>query len=438
MLAPDATGVDRAPLSWPAWPMSSPSIESAVVRVLRSGRWAISGMNVGYESEERAFSRKFASFVGAVAAVPTSNGSSALVAALEACGIRYGDEVLVPGLAWVACASAVIRVGAVPVFVDIDPEHYAMDPTAAEALVGPRTAAVMVTHLSSSVADLDAFGALCARHGLAMIEDCSQAHGAMWRGARLGTFGQAGAFSFQSSKLLTAGEGGVVVTCDSQLARLLQQLRADGREWMSAKAAHGFPDLTAGFGRQGHNFCMTEMQAAILSCGLDELDAQNEVRLQRVRHLEEQLRHIEGVRVIRRRNDSRVDRQTFWHLPIQVDSAAFGGSGAEAVRSALSRLAGIFLEPVGAPMPRHPLYRPHLYARFPTEHIDRLCAERTALPLAARLSETCFSLPHHALLADARTLDQFVERFAAVQAAMRRGTGVLEYLTRTTREFHGN
>lgn len=430
MPAYEETVVNGVPLAWPAWPMSSPSIESAVLRVLRSGRWAISGMNAGYESEERVFARKFASFLGVAAAVPTSNGSSALVTALEACGIRYGDEVLVPGLAWVACASAVIRVGAVPVFVDIDPEHYAMDPTAAESLVGPNTAAVMVTHLSSSLADLDAFGTLCARHGLAMIEDCSQAHGAMWRGARVGSFGQTAAFSFQSSKLLTAGEGGAVVTCDPQLARPLQQLRADGREWTSAKTIHGFPDLTAGFGSQGHNFCMTEMQAAILSCALDDLDAQNDVRSERVRHLEAQLKHIEGVRVIRRRNDGRVGRQTFWHLPIQVDAAAFGVSDAEAVRSALSRLAGIFLEPVGAPMPLHPLYRPYLYKRFPVEHVNRLRAVRAELPLSARLSQTCFTIPHHALLADEQTLDQFVERFAAVQTAMRRGADELERLTR--------
>lgn len=403
-----------SPLHWPTWPMSTHGIETAVTRVLRSGRWAISGMNAGRPSEEQAFATKFASFLGVAAAVPTANGSSALVSVLEACGVGYGDEVLVPGLAWVACATAVVRVGAVPIFVDIDPECYAMDPVVAESLVGPRTAAILVTHLSSSIADLDAFEAICKRHGLVMVEDCSQAHGAMWRGQRVGSFGRASAFSFQSSKLLTAGEGGAAVSRDPQLAEELQQLRADGRQW-APRAIAGFPDLSPGTGRQGHNYCMTEMQAAILSCALDDLDAQNKLRELRVRYLEERLADVEGIRVLRRRGDPRVDRETFWHLPFEVSSEVLRGTTAEAVRSSLSIVAGLFLEPVGAPMPEHVLYRPQLYNRFPPEHVRRLVSTSYHLPVAQSLSRQCFTMPHHALLADEVVLDQFVDRLGAVQ-----------------------
>jgi dTDP-4-amino-4,6-dideoxygalactose transaminase len=294
-----------------------------------------------------------------------------------------------------------------------------MDPVAADSLVSPHTTAVLVTHLSSSIADLDSFSVICERRQLAMIEDCSQAHGAVWRGQRVGSFGRTAAFSFQSSKLMTAGEGGVAVTREPELAEHLQQLRADGRQWKQGRSLRGFPDLSPGVGRQGHNHCMTEMQAAILSCALDELDAQNDLRRLRVRYLESRLEDLEGVRTLRRRNDPRVDRDTFWHLPIQIDAEAFGGASAEGVRARLSELAGIFLEPVGSPIPRHPLYRPNLYKRFSADHVATLTRPRGDLSRAERVSETCFTVPHHALLADENTIDQFVERLSALQHTLR-------------------
>ncbi|GAB08599.1 aminotransferase [Gordonia araii NBRC 100433] len=417
---PETIAPQLPPLAWGTWPFTTPEIDAAVRRVLHSGRWAISGMKGQAPSEEKRFAAEFADYLGVGAVAPTANGSSALVAALSACGVSYGDEVLVPGLAWVACASAVVRVGAVPVFVDIDPETFAMDPRAAAALIGPRVTAVLVTHLSSSIADLDEFEQLCERHGIVMIEDCSQAHGAVWRGRRVGAHGRAAAFSFQSSKLLTSGEGGAAVTRDPSLSDGLQQLRADGRVWSDEGVDEGFPDLVPGRGWQGHNHCLTEIQAAILRVALPMLDAQNEVRVQRVEHLESALDEVEGVRTVRRRDDPRVDRETFWHLPIQIDADAFGGASAEVVRSELSRLVGLFLEPVGAPMPQHRLYRPGLYRRFPAEHVERLVQPAGDLRGAEHLAATCFTLPHHALLVDPSVLDRFVERLSLLQTALRR------------------
>ena len=415
---------DCESLVWPTWPASSAKIESEVLQILRSGRWAISGVSRATGSRERIFAEQFADFLGVASATPTASGSSALVVALEAAGIGYGDEVLVPGLAWVACASAVVRVGAIPIFVDIDPVDFAMDPVAAASLVGPNTVGILVTHLSSSVADLDAFTGLCERQGLLMVEDCSQAHGAMWRGRRVGSFGVTAAFSFQSSKLLTAGEGGAAVTRSPELARAMDQIRADGREWALQPEGPGFPDLTAGADRQGHNYCMTEMQAAILSCGLEELDAQNSMRGERIKYLEAMLESIDGVRTVRRRNDERVDIETFWHLPVQIDPEEFGDTPVEQVRSELSHAVELFLEPLGQPMPLHPLYRPHMYHRFPSAHIDRLTKARYELRGAQVLSDTCFTIPHHAFLADERTLEQLAERMSALQHHLRRNNSV--------------
>lgn len=402
-------------IEWPTWPASSARIEDAVIDVLRSGRWAISGMRQRGDCQERIFGREFASFVGVKHGVPTTNGSAALTCALAALDVGYEDEVLVPGLAWVACASAVARLGAVPVFVDLDVDTYAMDPAQAEQLIGPKTAAIMVVHLSSSVADLDRFQALASRHGLPILEDCSQAHGAVWRGRRIGSFGSLAAFSFQSSKLLTSGEGGIVVTDDPSLAAAAQQARADGRQWSDSTPEAGFPDLTDVGGVQGHNHCMTEIQAAILSASLPSLDAQNLIREQAVTRLEAGFGSLEGVRIVRRRDDPRVDRPTFWHLPVQISTEAFGGASAEHVRQALSKRTGLYLEPVGAPIPQSPIYNPQLYRRFPVEHCRRLTSMVPDLPRSRMLADTCFTIPHHALLADTQSLDGLVEEIASVQ-----------------------
>jgi len=421
--ARDGTNQSTSPahdgIDWPAWPMTSAAIEAAALRVLRSGRWAISGTSNGSESEELLFARKWAEFLGVRFAVPTANGSSALVACLEAAGVSYGDEVLVPGLAWVACASAVARVGAIPIFVDLDAETYAMDPDVAESLVTDRTRAVLLTHLSSSIGDVDAFSDLCARRGLVLLEDCSQAHGAMWRGKRVGSFGEFAAFSFQSSKLLTAGEGGAAVTGSPNNYLALQEVRCDGRRWSDEPTRAPFPDLVPGSRRQGHNFCMTELQAAILTESLALLDEQNCTRIVRVELLEALLSEVSGVMTVRRRNDPRVDIPTFWHLPIQIDPDEFGGADVEQVRSMLSHESALYLEPVGAPMSEHPLYRPTLYRRFPSDHVRRLETSRVALPVAESLSKSCFTMPHHAFLAKEHSLERFVERLRNVQTKLR-------------------
>ncbi len=402
------------------WPASTPEIEEAVVRVLRSGRWAISGMSTGHGSEERKFGRAFARYIGVEHGIPTASGSSAIVAALTALGIGVGDEVLVPGVVWVACASAVARLGATPILVDLTVDDFAMDPAHASALTGPRTAAILMVHLSSSIADVDELTLLAERHHLVLLEDCSQAHGAVWRGRRVGTFGRAAAFSFQSSKLLTAGEGGIVVTDDDSLADAAQQARADGRRWNNGRVREGFPDLVVGGTTQGHNHCMTEMQAAILTASLPALDEQNAARIEMVTYLEQQLSPIEGVQTVRRRDDPRVDRPTFWHLPVRIDPEAFGGHHVEHVREAVSFAAGLFLEPVGAPLNRNPLYNPQLYRRFTVDHRLELLASGTHLPVCELLARTCLTIPHHALLGGPVLIDRLVEAFVAVQQRARR------------------
>lgn len=410
----------RFAMDWPQWPQTNPGVEAAALRVLRSGRWAISGMSSGTRSEEAVFGDAFARYHDVGHGIPVSHGSAALMVALEALGVGYGDEVLVPGVVWVACASAVARVGGIPIFVDIDEDTFCMSVAAAEAAITPRTAAILLVHLYSSIADLDAFPALAERHGLALLEDCAQAHGAMWRKRRVGTYGAAGTFSFQNSKLLTAGEGGIVITDDPAVADAAQQLRSDGRRWSLQASVPGFPDLDEVGTRQGHNHCMTEFQAALLREGLTVLDAQNQLRLERVEHFERQLMACEGVTVVRRR-DSRATLPTFYHLPILIQRDAFAGAPIHCVSRAIGAEVGLFLEPVDAPLESHALYQPALYGRFAPERrrvLAAACAS-SALPTATQLSSTCFTIPHHAFLAPAAHLDALVEAIIWVSAHSR-------------------
>ncbi|MBV8397849.1 MAG: DegT/DnrJ/EryC1/StrS family aminotransferase [Acetobacteraceae bacterium] len=238
-------------------------IDQAVARVLGSG-WYILG------AEGRAFEQEFAAWLGAPYAVGCANGTDALALALRGLGIGVGSAVATVSHTAVATVAAIEMAGAVPVLIDIDPAHYTMNPVELAAVLEhppaglPPIRAVIPVHLYGQAADLPAISAVCSRHGAAMIEDCSQAHGAMLGGRRLGTFGEAACFSLYPTKNLGAlGDGGIIVTADPILAERLAALRQYG--WRQ----HYVSDLV------GVNSRLDEIQAAILRVRLHQLDANN-------------------------------------------------------------------------------------------------------------------------------------------------------------------
>ena len=160
------------------------------------------------------FERDFAAFHGAKHGIAVTNGTHALEVVIAALGIESGDEVIVPDSTFVATASAVLFAGAMPVMVDIGEETQCIDPDLVEEAVTPRTRAILAVHMGGHPADLDRLAAIAAKHNLALVEDCAHAHASEWRGRRVGNYGIAGTFSFQQSKLMTAGEGGIIITND--------------------------------------------------------------------------------------------------------------------------------------------------------------------------------------------------------------------------------
>jgi dTDP-4-amino-4,6-dideoxygalactose transaminase len=240
-----------------------PEIEAALGRVLDSAQFVLG-------DEVAAFEREFAAYCGGGEAIAVNSGTSALHLALLAAGVGPGDEVITVPFTFVATVSAIVYAGATPRFVDIDPVHFTMDPGALEAAITPRTRAVVPVHLYGQPADMEPLLAIARRHGLAVIEDAAQAHGAEYRGRRCGSMGDIAAFSFYPGKNLGAyGEGGAVVTRNPRYAATMRMLRDWGQEQKYEHRLKGF------------NYRMDGFQGAILRVKLRYLEGWTEARRSR-------------------------------------------------------------------------------------------------------------------------------------------------------------
>lgn len=254
------TPVRSAP--WPAWPPPLDAAQRALVtEVLESGRWGATQGGSAVTDLTAAFARRS----GVPYGVGVGNATLGLFAALRGLGVGRGDEVIVPAYTFVASATAVLLAGATPVIADVDPVDLHLSPEAVEAALTGATAAIMPVHLAGSPADMDPLNALAARHGLVVVEDAAQAHGATYKDRPIGGLGDAGVYSFQASKAMTAGEGGLIVCRDEAAYEAIWSVcnlgRKQGGQW------YGHPTI-------GWNLRLTEIQAALLLPWLDRLDTE--------------------------------------------------------------------------------------------------------------------------------------------------------------------
>jgi dTDP-4-amino-4,6-dideoxygalactose transaminase len=238
---------------------------AAVAEVIASG-WVSQGPRV------QAFEAAFAARVGAPAAVATTNCTTALQLALYVAGVRPGDEVIVPSLSFIATANAVWHIGATPVFADVEPRTYNLDPVATERAITSRTAAIMPVHQLGLPADMDSFLRLAERYGLALVEDAACAVGARYEDRPVGSIAPLTCFSLHPRKVITTGEGGMIAVLDEEVAERLRRLRQHGMD-LSDLARHGARDIVfEGYPERGWNARMTDMQAALGLCQLEVLD----------------------------------------------------------------------------------------------------------------------------------------------------------------------
>lgn len=274
------------------WPFYSDEEVSAAVSVLHSGK-----VNYWTGNQGQQFEQEFARFCGTRHAIAVANGSVALELALFALGVGPGDEVIVPSRSFIASASCALVRGAVPVFADVDPVSQNLTVEAIREVWSPRAKAVIAVHLAGWPCDMDGIMEFARQHSLFVIEDCAQAHGAMYHGQRVGSLGHVAAFSFCQDKIIsTGGEGGMVVTNDAMLWERMWSYKDHGREYSlsRAPAASGFRWIHNTFGT---NFRLTELQSAIGRIQLRAIDQQLDTRRRNAASLTQHFSRIPGLRL---------------------------------------------------------------------------------------------------------------------------------------------
>jgi dTDP-4-amino-4,6-dideoxygalactose transaminase len=314
------------------------------------------------------FETSFAKYLGVRHCVGVNNGTSALHLALLACGVGRGDEVITTPHSWISTTWAISYVGARPVFVDIEPTTYTLNPDLVERAITPRTKALLPVHLYGQAAELAPLIRLSEKHGLTLIEDAAQAHGAFYRGQRVGSLGKAGCFSFYPGKNLGAlGEGGAVVTNDDQLAERVRWLRDHAQQ-----KRHYHVEV-------GYNMRMEGVQGAVLNVKLQHLDGWNAARARHARHYRELLAGVAGLvpPVVSQSN------RHVWHLFVVL----VRGKDREAVRKALAERGVATGVHYPTPIPFQPAYA----------HLGYKPGD---FPVTEAVMGSCLSLPMYAELTD--------------------------------------
>ncbi len=385
---------------FPSWPQYDERERQALIGVLESGAWWRTPGTYTLQ-----FERDFAAYHGAKHGIAVTNGTAALEVALTALDIGLGDEVIIPDFTFVATASAVLFTGALPVPVDVTTDTYCLDPDLVEGAITERTKAIIAVHLGGHPADLDRLSEIARRHNLRLVEDSSHAHGSEWQGRRVGAIGDIGTFSFQQSKLMTAGEGGIIVTNDDALERLARSVHDCGRmpgEWFYSHFIYG------------SNYRLSEWQGAVLSQQLARLDEQAAVRTRNAAYLDREFIRVKGVTP--QALDPRCTRRGYYAYICHYDKAAFAGVPTHCFIQALNA-EGI---PTQASYP--PIHEMGLFQSG--EYRKRLCPQQRSeehaflqaeFPNTARGAWETVWLPQPVLLGSEEDMAQVVEAIKKIQ-----------------------
>jgi dTDP-4-amino-4,6-dideoxygalactose transaminase len=380
---------------FPEWPVYDEREERLLLEVLHSRKWGtITGDKVA------TFARAFAEFQGAQYGVCVPNGTLGLELALEALEIGPGDEVITTPYTFIATASAVLTAGARPVFVDVNPKTYNIDAERIEHAITPRTKAIIPVHLGGQPADLDAVRAIAKKHELRVLEDACQAWGAQWNGQGVGALGDLGCFSFQASKNITSGEGGILLTNNPNLYARAWSLHNVGRipdgEWYQHEIL-------------GRNLRMSEWEGAVLLAQLERLPEHMAIRDINARALSEMLANeVEGI--VPETVDPRVTRHAHHLLLMNYQAEAFGGKSRDEFVRAL-HAEGISPISTGyVPLHHSPAIRKTLGKRFGIEQAEQL-------PVVEKMARETVWLNQTALIGGEAELESIVGAMKKLQRA---------------------
>lgn len=392
---------DAAQKSWPKWPIYNEAEENALLEVLHSGKWwYVEG------AQGKTIEQEFAQFQGAQYGVACTNGSAALEISLRALGVGCGDEVIIPPYTFVATATSVLAVSATPVFVDVNADTLNIDAAQIEAAITPRTKAIIPVHIGGRPADMDAVMEIARRHHLYVIEDAAQAHAAEWRGRKIGAIGDLGTFSFQASKNLNSGEGGMIVSNNEQFADAAWSVMNVGRVRSGRWYEHHVV---------GSNFRLTEFQAALLRVQLKRLPEQTERRNANGKRLRQLLGGVEGV--LLPVEDARITCHAYHLFTFRYVPEAFGG------RSFAEFIKALNAEGVPCSSGYVPLYKEAVFARYAARK-GAWCQAGTPqdypnlrLPVCEQVCADTVWLQQTLLLGDASDMDDIATAVAKIQRA---------------------
>jgi dTDP-4-amino-4,6-dideoxygalactose transaminase len=383
--------------AWPSWPIWDQCEIDAVTEVIESGQWG----RLAETSKCQDFEEKFAAYQDAAYGVAVTNGTAALEVALQAAGVDVGDEVILCPYTFVASATSILTRKAVPVFVDCDLETRNIDTDAIEPAITPRTKAIMPVHFSGRACDMQRINDIAARHDLMVVEDAAHCWGAMWNDRKLGAVGDIGGVSFQASKHITAGEGGIVLTNDEDLAAKAFSYHHIGR--IPGRPFYEHHNC-------GSNYRMNEVTAAILLCQLERLDEQTETRHQNGLYLDDRLGRIDGLEPLRR--DPYMTRIARHAFCVRYDEDTVGVSREKF-------MAAVSAEGVGCgggyphPLYKNPLFTDKRFGRI-TEMVEYPDYADMYLPNCEKICDTAIWLSQTMLLATRADMDDIVNAFQKV------------------------
>lgn len=380
------------------WPISGESDENALLQVLRNGKW---GRHQGKLTEE--FEQSFANYQGARFGIAVVNGSVAIRLALQAIGIQPGDEVIVPPITFFSTASSVVEVNAIPIFADIDPETYCLDPDAIEAAITPRTRAIIPVHFAGQAAAMHEIMTIARRSNLVVIEDAAHAHGSEYNGKRLGSLGELATFSFQASKTLTSGEGGIILTSDERYERICRSLHTCGRFPESTWYEHHL---------LGGNYRMNEFQAALLSAQFTRLEEQVQQREKNGLYLNRELATIPGIRPMAR---GLGETRHGYHLYIfRYNPAAFGGVPRQKFIDALVAEGVPCSAGYDRPLYRQPVFLNRTFGPYSVAGIQYPNYGQVSCPVSEQACQESCWLAHSLLLGDEGDMQDIVAAVSKV------------------------
>jgi len=406
---------------FPVWPEWNDDDRRAVVQVLESGKWWMYGYDAKQlgatagppqRSQVEQFEEEFAALHRIRHGLAVTNGTTALDICMRAIGLQPGDEVITTPYTFFATSSCILNASALPVYVDIDPETYNIDPAKIEAAITERTRAILPVHFAGELADMAAINRIAARHGLRVIEDAAQAHGVSLRGGRYaGSFAEAGIFSFQMSKCLTAGEGGAILTNSDEFAEAAWSLRHVGRTKDSLWYEHR---------RLAWNSRMSEWQGAVLRTQLRKLPGQNARRMANVKYFFERLKQIDGLTPVRLPPDG--DQHCHYLVMLRYDAAKWDGlprakfleaMNAEGVPVTGGYSFGSFDNPVFRTLDLSSPRSPYMIGR--SKPIDyRSFAEQCPVTVRACREEAVWFM-HNLFLGETRDVDMILDGIAKVK-----------------------